>query len=447
MIDHSSTIKSQVQALNSLNSALPDLFKQAMSKDRITKIINNRVFSPAENEQIEYWFAHFITIRNNLWSIIEISIHNTSGINHLKEPHHYQYFVLAYSAMCSLIRMDRFLLSKVAFDGVIQRKLNEPLIHHRVERKQFSHIYQSLLHPANAIRIYQAKKVLKNDHVGIQRAIQGTVLEPIFNALVKQERYLELSRRKYLVAWIKSRKLVWRRRGASAKQKSLFTALEYGGRIASELTLPSKKKVTPIILAEAESLLQPGDIIITRHNRALTNLFLPGFWPHAALYIGSAADRKRMQVENRSKYMPYMFNDSCTLEALKDGVHYRSLANTLSVDAFAILRPNFNEEEVSIALSRASAHAGKSYNFDFDFFRSDQLVCTEVIYRAYDGIDNKHIPLQERMGRKTLSAEDLLDLALDTNWATPIAIYGVGKSKKTLIKGPALIEVLARSYR
>ena len=80
-----------------------------------------------------------------------------------------------------------------------------------------------------------------------------------------------------MLAWLKSRRLVWRRRGASAKQKSLFTIFEYGGRLAADLALPRPKQVTSLVRTEVEKLLEPGDFFITRHSHALTNLFLPGF--------------------------------------------------------------------------------------------------------------------------------------------------------------------------
>ena len=51
------------------------------------------------------------------------------------------------------------------------------------------------------------------------------------------------------------------------------------------------------------------------------------------------------------------------------------------------------------------------------------------------------------MGRKTLSAEALLDLTLDTEWADVVTIFGVGKSKKSLVYGSDAIKVLKKSYR
>ena len=70
-----------------------------------------------------------------------------------------------------------------------------------------------------------------------------------------------------------------------------------------------------------------------------------------------------------------------------------------------------------------------------------------MIYRAYDGINNQSIELKERMGKKTLSAEDLLDLALETDWADVIAIYGVGNSETQLLTGTEVITTLKQSYR
>ena len=74
-------------------------------------------------------------------------------------------------------------------------------------------------------------------------------------------------------------------------------------------------------------------------------------------------------------------------------------------------------------ITRALGHEGKPYDFDFDFTRSDRLVCTEVVYRAYEGIGGIQFELTRRAGRWTLSAEDLLSMALDGRHFEVAAVY------------------------
>ena len=107
---HSLIIERQVQALNSLNDAIPLLFKDAMPTDALHNIIANKLFSPSEDEAMAYWFARFITLRHNLWTIVDTALHNTADIQPFYGNQDWRYFVLGYSAVCSLIRLDRFLL-------------------------------------------------------------------------------------------------------------------------------------------------------------------------------------------------------------------------------------------------------------------------------------------------------------------------------------------------
>jgi len=111
------------------------------------------------------------------------------------------------------------------------------------------------------------------------------------------------------------------------------------------------------------------------------------------------------------------------LEALKDGVWLRSLNATLVVDAVVVVRPMLSREGVAVALARGLSHEGKPYDFDFDFTRSDRMVCSEVVYRSYEGIGNIGFELTPRAGRLTLAAEDLLRMALARQHFEPVAIY------------------------
>jgi hypothetical protein len=73
-------------------------------------------------------------------------------------------------------------------------------------------------------------------------------------------------------------------------------------------------------------------------------------------------------------------------------------------------------------------HDGKPYDFDFDLTRSDRLVCTEVVYRSFQGLAGINFALTDRAGRKTLAAEDLLAMALNEQHFEVVAAFAPGYS-------------------
>ena len=206
-----------------------------------------------------------------------------------------------------------------------------------------------------------------------------------------------------------------------------------------------RKRVTPGVRRKLARLLRPGDVIVTRHDDAASNLFLPGFWPHGALYIGTESQRQQIGSELQVANVDVTADSICVLEARKDGVLFRPLSDTLSVDACTVLRPRLTPEQIHEGIQRAMTHEGKPYDFEFDFRRSDKLVCTEVIYRAFHGSGSIRFDLKPRMGRVCLSAEDLLDTAIDTEFFEVVAIYGVAGNRFAL--GERAKQLLIQSYR
>ena len=176
-------------------------------------------------------------------------------------------------------------------------------------------------------------------------------------------------------------------------------------------------------IAEIKPKLQAGDIILERRNWFLSNSFLPGFWPHAALYVGDINDLERLGLVRRDgatwtsdeavirDRLPAYLKKSHdgrahdVIESVSEEVIFNSVFESLHADYVAILRPRLTDKQKAEAIRRAFSHQGKPYDFEFDFATADKLVCTELVYRSYEGL--LHFDLVRIMGRHTLPAVEI----------------------------------------
>ena len=178
--------------------------------------------------------------------------------------------------------------------------------------------------------------------------------------------------------------------------------------------------ISPEQYTEIRGKLQPGDILIERRNWYLSNAFLPGYWPHAALYVGTAEDLRALGLADdprvAAKLSAFGGRDErghafAVIEAMSEGVVFTSAEYSVGqADGVAVLRPRVNETARREIIARAFDHAGKPYDFDFDFFSADKLVCTELVYRAVAG--HVELPLFDILGRRTLPALEIVRHAL-----------------------------------
>ncbi len=446
VIMHRTSIKRLARILRSIESMLPELEQEAANaRNERDEIIVAKYFKPDQDERIKEWFTKFLTLRGSLWEIIdEVHEQATISIQDIKTDNEYRLFILGFVAACQVVRLDRLLLERVATHTFIQRKLNEEVPENNIEPKQYTKIFEAFVDVGNAHKIIQALRFLDRKRRKVGSLLDDEEVGHFVRGLPQYRSYLDEHKRNYLKRSVEFFKHAFRRRGARIKQQTQFRLLEASGRVLAECVNKSNKQVTHETRQQLRKYLKPGDVFVTRHKYALTNIFLPGFWPHSAIYVGTESEREALGVELPQRLYEKWQDDICTFEALKDGVRLRTLESTLSVDGFVVLRPNISEQSVKQAIERIIAHEGKKYNFDFDFFRSDRLVCTELTYRAYDEIEHVKFSLKDRAGRPTLSAEDLCDLALTTNMFNAVAIFGVQGTER-LVTGQSEVEGLLKA--
>ncbi len=388
-------------------------------------------FTPSEDEQVRHLLVSYWQSRNALIELV-VTHHDTRGKSDDSDP---AVFLVAYAGALVLVDAARFLRENIHELPVVRQKLNEPEPHFDIPAGTYDRIQKSLTSPVHAWHLFHACRYYEKHHDDLAGlAAAHSVLAPLLVIIERLEARAHVSLSEYAT----SRLDVRAREAATAVKRDLLSRALYGlqravSRLVSDVyTHPQHEPELPTQVAgQLRGILRPGDVLITRKDFALTNYFLPGYWPHAALYIGTPGQLEDLglrQHENlRPRWQRLLECDSeqphRVLESMKDGVWIRSLASPFHSDALAVLRPRLSASEVAEAIGRGMFHESKPYDFDFDFTRSDRLVCTEVVYRSYEQVGAVSFELTSRAGRMTLAAEDLLRMALQGRHFDPVAVY------------------------
>jgi len=339
-------------------------------------------------------------------------------------------FIVGFTAAAILVRMGTFMVDLAAKRPVVWKKLDEPESRYGIPKKSFSEVYKKLGSTRRMWRFHEALLFWEANRGEIESMAGDLVVGDLVAVLRQEEEFLQYRKRDYVKRKLDYSVHSFQRRGISGCKKVMFQMLKLSGSTIAEIKQPFVKvpgvgkRVTREVMEVVRPLLRAGDVLVTRHDDAMSNLFLPGFWPHAALYIGSADERERMGVARDIKD-GCCGDGICFLESKKDGVLFRPMEETLQVDALMVLRPRMESNQVAEALTRAMSHEGKLYDFSFDFSKSDRLACTEVIYRGYHGVGDVEFELHRHSGRSCLSAEDLIAQALSSGKFVKVLDYGV----------------------
>ena len=401
-----------IAALLSASASLPRRELLAAELERVDQAAARGYFLPDEEELIRQRYSHYLALRA---AMLETHAELAAVVGHRRIDWRRQLpvFVTAFAARCVLDRADRYLVELAAERPVVWQKLDEEDPRSGLPRKSFTKIYEEFSSP-----LWIAKQVMAVDfYLKCRKEILALRDIPEFAPVVE----LMIEEEPWMDHWLKSavrRRASYRwfsflRRHRSAWKQVTFGLFEASGRAVAELRVPgvkpsgAPKRIDPAMRGDLLRLLQPGDVVVTRHDDALSNWFLPGFWPHAALYLGTTAELAALSGGEKAP----TGEGPWFLESKKDGVKIRPAEETLQVDALVALRGALDSAELKQGLERALSHQGKPYDFLFDFRTADRMVCTEVIYRGFHGIGPVKFELREVGGRLCLPAEKFLEQA------------------------------------
>lgn len=426
-------------AARALLAAAPSLPSQADMEAELADGIaaqSRGYYAPDEDERLRVSYHQYLAIRVSLWQTLQTLLPIVDGKHAVSDTDFERSYGIALCAASMLMRTGCFLLDIAKDRPVVWKKLDEAEPRFGIQRKSFTAIYKGLTAPKIIAKYHKSWRYYHRNsddiHAALTQAGQDSaVFARVSECLLGEVPIAQTGLWRWIPRRLSFRKFSYKRRHISAARKVLFTVFELSGSHIAELKQPfvkaagAPKRVTDEVRARVLEIARPGDVFVTRHDDALSNVFLPGFWPHAALYVGSEAERAQI---NGPKIDParHVNARACVfLESKKDGVLFRPIEDTLELDAFVILRPKLKDADIAQALNAAASHAGKLYDFSFDFSSADRLACTELIYRSYHKVGNIRFALDNMAGRQCLSAESLMIQMLGQDAFDVVAIYGL----------------------
>lgn len=194
-------------------------------------------------------------------------------------------------------------------------------------------------------------------------------------------------------------------------------------------------------------ILQPGDILLRGYQGYVDGAFIrlsshcseqgyrPGWYTHAALYVGPLTDEDRRSVPagfaGKSDY--FETGPQMVIHSMAKGVHTEDILTFTRCDYLTVLRlPEHStafDREAAIAQARAAALSkiGEQYDFDCsDTTKFHRFSCSELVYYCYRNIRGA-LALEPRLHalyplgalnrrfavlkRKTLTPDDYAELA------------------------------------
>ncbi|MFT7644343.1 MAG: hypothetical protein ACI9G1_006110, partial [Pirellulaceae bacterium] len=295
-------------------------------------------FSPAEENELRGLLVSYWHARSALFELLVDLGYDANGrieYPDQSEPVSRMTFVTALAAAVALVDAGRFLREIVDGNPLIRSKLNEPDPSLGIEAGSYDKVQKSLFKTKHAWHLYHAIQFYEQHADEIR---EQTIEPPFTECLSIVDRLwhrFDVSISRFTRAKLRSRGARLLRTVANQFfGRAMYGLQKFGGIIVADryVRIGHRPGLPKEIEDQLIPLLQTGDVLVVRKEFALTTYFLPGYWPHAALYLGTTKDLQELglsscpQFSRRWDQIAGVKSEAgsgrnqCVLEGMKDGV-------------------------------------------------------------------------------------------------------------------------------
>lgn len=203
----------------------------------------------------------------------------------------------------------------------------------------------------------------------------------------------------------------------------------FGNTLGSIQFRQGKLKSNPDFIPNIKKQLKVLDILMERTPARATSNFIPGFWTHAAIYVGNEEDLRFYGIWDHPLVKPYqerIKNGANVIEALRSGVEINPVENFGEADTVSTLRIKIplTDEQIKTHLLKAFAQLGKVYDFAFDIQSGEKIVCSELHYIIFTEVP---FNTSRILKRQTISVDQVAEQGLTNRYFEVINFWLDGK--------------------
>lgn len=337
------------------------------------------------------------------------------------------------SLSAALVLYDNYLLAVSLFegDGKLRRLLNERDPGYAVNSAALARVtlnYNSIVNRnrvRKAIKFYEqeAGKQGLTETPGMSYVNTLIAQSPSFSMVKEWSPFYIVGRKLGFLGAVTSDTVT----GLERDGVSLFSMV-FGNAVGLVETRKGKLYGRKEVLGEVKGSLRAGDILLEKTPFRLTDKLIPGYWGHAAVWIGTEGELKELGIWNNpvvASHHEDIRSGRLVVEALRSGVEMNSLDHFLNIDSIGILRkPASGREERARTIIQALRQVGKPYDFNFDVESKERVYCSKLVYLCYGGMD---WPTKKSLGRTTFTPDDVAKKATREGTLQLVTFYHDGK--------------------